>query len=94
MPNIEIHGYGIGFDKKPREIFAQIVKALEGESYADEAVVTVCQDSTTDLNLKHKPFLRICSSEYEDQVLAALEKAEINMDIEVMPIKKFIPVKE
>lgn len=92
MPNIEIHGFGQSW--KSGKVYKAIKTALEGEPYAEDVVITRCGDLVSDLAGKERPFIRICASEHEEEVLAAFQRAGINMDIEIQPLKRFIPAKK
>ena len=98
MPNIEIHGFGRGKHVSDEGMTSRsmLVKALETLPFAGEVVITDCDDLVSDLNGKDQPFIRICSSDesHGSEIIEALEKAGLKVDIEIQPIKKFIPAKK
>lgn len=90
MPNIELHV----FEKEAEiKLFNRIKEALMGEKFYDDAVVTKCSDGVIDFYGVHKPYVRICSTSYEERILQIFEEREINVDIEIQPVKIFIPAK-
>ena len=91
MPNIEIHGFGAGIES--RRLHNKIKEALQDKPFAKRVVITHCNDLVFDLEENNQPYLRIRTSQHEEELLAALQEAGINLDIEVQPIKRFIPKK-
>lgn len=97
MSNVEIHGYPAkkNFEAKVANLCRCIVESLKKEGFSDDdCSITVCNDETFNLGYYSRPFLRIYSTEHDDKVLAVLEKADLKIKIEVMPIKKIIPAKK
>lgn len=91
MPNIEIHGMGMGFGSHLRN---QIFDAIREDSteLAAGVVVTVVPDMCTDLALRSKPFLRIIAPESDAAKISRIVKClkPLGYDMEISTIKQFI----
>ena len=91
MPNIELHGFT---EIRGRELFFQIKAAMEKEEFFEDIVITLCIDVVADFKDNQCPFIRICttSTKQEERLIEIL--SEKNIDVEVLPVKKFIPAKK
>ena len=94
MPNIQIHGMGIGSGSDLTR--SSIINACKGAEYASELVVETCHSSVTDLKGRQQPYLKIVApadslDKHLDDILKRLEP--LNMDTEVGELRRFIPKK-
>jgi len=94
MPNIEIHGLNEGEAINKRLAMGIIIRRKAPE-LAEIVVVTIFSDvCQAFINNEPQPYLRICSSSPDH-----LEKLKeilipLNMDIETLELKEFIPAKK
>lgn len=93
MPNIEMHGLNEG---DLRDMYDQLVSRFRGANYASEVVITGVRSAVRDLSNEFQPFLRIylttdgltaCLSDMKERL------ADIELDIEIIPLLEFIPKK-
>ncbi|TSD02567.1 MAG: hypothetical protein Athens071416_624 [Parcubacteria group bacterium Athens0714_16] len=91
MPNIEIHGLDFHNANLVKE---RIDKAMIKNGLKDEAITTTYDVKTEscDGEKTRQPFLRICSSEDNGEQIAEMILHEnVDMDIEIVKLQKFIP---
>jgi hypothetical protein len=88
MPNIEIHGLS---ELNSGRMAREVAKCLLGASFADEAVITSCNDAVMNLRGEEQPYLRICCSidTGAEQVIKLLKP--LNIDVEVLRLDQFVP---
>ena len=89
MPNIEIHGLGPETAEMARNVFRVVCEALP--DLAKDMVVSLCNDLVIDQHDKNQPFLRVCTTEREDNtgnLLRALKA--LDLDIEYLVLTSFI----
>jgi len=86
MTNIEVYGITNGITKK----LIQINKIMENTAFEKDYVITFIKSTVTDRDDQPKPFIRVVSTpENIDNVVELLKP--LNMDIEVLELKEFIP---
>ena len=91
MPNIEVHGLTINDAIRIRK---EIYAIFNQKPYLEEITVEFHPTQARDHKLVSRPYLRIVTSRGDDQriVQEILETLEsLNMDIEHIEIKRFIP---
>ena len=93
MINIEIHG-GFRDPSAPAELEHQISDLFKDRPYFDKIEVGFCNDHAHDLHGKETPFLRLLSSDpsLTEEILERLQI--MNMDIQCLNVRKFIPKKQ
>jgi hypothetical protein len=105
MPNIEIHGFGPCKPKSRKwttadHLFKVIRNCFNEEPFGNDYVVTIFNSVCLNGKNKEQPFIRICSSEsaHTKRIIKILQQIQKNgpvkFDIEVHPIKKFIPAEK
>lgn len=93
MPNIEIHGGDNLFNARLSGKIRDLLRGVEGHQ---NTVVSTIGDSVTSLQGEPRAFLRVIFanrspvSAYND---CMKRLAEINMDMEILIIREFIPKK-
>jgi hypothetical protein len=91
MPNIEIHGeYTV---EEGNALLQKIFARFKGKPYVDETVVTFSRDHVVDKDGFRQPFIRLVNSyqEHTNEIIEILQT--LNMDIEHLELKAFIPKK-
>jgi len=93
MPNIEIHGlFWRGITKS--ELRNKIWRLFDGKPFQADMVVSEIATDVSDVRGTEQPFLRLVStlSPHTEEIMAQLET--LNMDIEWLELKKFVPKRE
>lgn len=87
MPNIEIHGL-VG---QEGELRMRIFDLFKDKPYVDEMVITSIEDFVIDRKGFSQPFIRLVNScqEHTEEIIEMLKT--LNVDIEHLELKAFIP---
>lgn len=91
--NIEIHG-DFGNPNVPSLLRHRIFDLFSDKPYVTEMVVTVSTDYVCDIKRIKQPFIRLFNSRQEhiEEILEMLKT--LNIDIEYLELKRFIPKKQ
>ena len=94
MANIMICGFP---PKKAEGLRTSIEVIMQDIGLGNEALTSIVDMETKscDGTRSPKPYLRICSTDAEEQQITdALKKAGVKVDVEWMPLSNFIPADE
>ena len=93
MPNIELHGYR---NEEEEELRGKLRGTFEHVSYRSHIVISRPQNYVRTIENLHAPFVRVYITADDPAANDDLEQRlrELNVDVEIVELKKFIPKKE
>ncbi len=92
MPIIELHSMsGVDALNCKTQIFNSAKKITP--ELLDRILVNICTDMCVDQKGDKQPFIRVFTINHEEQVLKILQNAGINVHIDIILEKRFIPKK-
>jgi hypothetical protein len=93
MPFIELHGLsGVEALSCKTQIFDSAKHNFP--ELIEQIFIVICPDTTIDYRGDRQPFIRIYTSNYEEQALQILKMAQVNFHIEIINVKRFIAKKK
>lgn len=89
MPNIEIHAFGESLQHGTIPMYDRLTRLLAETEYEKEVVLTMVDDTTTDLHNTYRPFLRVVTTPiaFLDDLIRRLKTLKV--DIEVQSLAAF-----